>query len=101
MRPDPGDRPRSPSPAQRDAVRRACAFIDAFDTGVPSLAEIAAAAGFSPHHLQRVFTRLVGVSPRAYAEGRRVARVKALLRAGDDVSGALYEAGYGSPSRLY
>lgn len=86
---------------QDDRIRRACRFIDDYADGVPSLGEVAAHVGLSPTHFQKLFTRTVGISPRDYADSRRVGRVKELLRGGDDVAGALYEAGYGSSSRLY
>jgi len=53
------------------------------------------------HHLQRTFQRSMGVTPRQYADAVRVARLKSDLRRGTDVTTALYEAGYGSASRLY
>lgn len=84
-----------------DRIQRACRFIDDYADGVPTLGEVAAHVGLSPSHFQRLFTKTVGISPRQYADSRRVGRVKALLRNGDDVAGALYEAGYGSSSRLY
>ncbi len=90
-----------PEAARLEAVRRACAFIDAHDGRPPTLAALARHVGLSPAHLQRLFTRTLGVSPRAYAEARRTARLKAHLRAGEDVTGALYAAGFGAPSRLY
>jgi AraC family transcriptional regulator of adaptative response/methylated-DNA-[protein]-cysteine methyltransferase len=86
---------------QLEAVRKACRAIEAHDEGTITLAELGDAVGMSPHHFQRVFTRVMGISPRAYADARRLGRVKTLLKAGDDVTGALYEAGYGSSSRLY
>ncbi len=43
----------------------------------------------------------MGISPRAYFEVRRLARVKAALAGGEAVAPALYGAGYGSSSRLY
>ena len=86
---------------QLDAVRAACRYIDDHGESTTTLAELGKAVGLSPHHLQRVFARVMGISPRAYAEARRLGRVKSLLKAGDDVTGALYEAGYGSSSRLY
>jgi len=84
-----------------EAVRAACRYLEAHGEGVVSLGELGRAVGLSPHHLQRVFTRTIGISPRAYADARRLSRVKGLLKAGDEVTGALYEAGYGSSSRLY
>ncbi len=89
----------------RDRVRRACRLIDETleegEGGAPSLADLGAAVGTSPHHLQRLFKRHLGISPHDYADARRLARVKMRLRAGEGVAGALYEAGYGSSSRLY
>jgi AraC family transcriptional regulator of adaptative response/methylated-DNA-[protein]-cysteine methyltransferase len=55
----------------------------------------------SPYHLQRTFKRVTGITPRQYAEAVRVGRFKTNLRDGDSVTGALYDAGYGSSSRLY
>lgn len=55
----------------------------------------------SPHHLQRVFTRVTGVSPRQYAAALRAERLKTHLRTGSSVSRASYDAGYGASSRAY
>jgi AraC family transcriptional regulator of adaptative response/methylated-DNA-[protein]-cysteine methyltransferase len=55
----------------------------------------------SPYHLQRVFKRIVGVSPREYREALRVGEFKSRVKKGESVTSALYEAGYGSSSRLY
>ena len=95
-------RPRDPG---IDMVRRVCRYIDGAaeqaDNGPPTLAGLGAHAGMSPHHLQRTFKRVMGITPRQYADARRLDRVKAGLRRGEPVAGALYEAGYGSSSRLY
>jgi AraC family transcriptional regulator of adaptative response/methylated-DNA-[protein]-cysteine methyltransferase len=58
-------------------------------------------AGTSPWHFQRSFTKLYGVSPRQYAAARRVERLKTSLKSGSKSADAVYEAGYGSPSRAY
>ena len=55
----------------------------------------------SAFHLQRLFKRATGLTPREYQAARRTQQVKSRLRAGADVTTSLYEAGYGSPSRLY
>jgi AraC family transcriptional regulator of adaptative response/methylated-DNA-[protein]-cysteine methyltransferase len=83
------------------AVRSACALIERTPERPPSLAALAGAVGLSPAYFQKVFTRITGLSPRAYAKSRRVARMKRLLREGEPVTGALYEAGYGSSRGLY
>ena len=86
-------------------VRHACQIIDKTlaegEGGAPSLAELGAAIGTSAHQLQRLFKRELGISPRDYADAVRLARVKSRLRQGDGIAGALYDAGYGSSSRLY
>ena len=55
----------------------------------------------SAYHLQRTFRKTMGITPRKYADALRVARFKSDLRKGADVTAALYEAGYGSASRVY
>ncbi|MHA1538836.1 MAG: bifunctional DNA-binding transcriptional regulator/O6-methylguanine-DNA methyltransferase Ada [Alphaproteobacteria bacterium] len=84
-----------------EAIRAACVHIDANPERTLSLGELAALVGLSPSHLQRMFKRLVGISPRDYGDARRMARFREAVRGGDNVTGALYEAGYGSASRLY
>jgi AraC family transcriptional regulator of adaptative response/methylated-DNA-[protein]-cysteine methyltransferase len=88
------------SPA-RAKIEKARLWLDANQDAKPTLASLARVAGLSPWHLQRSFTRLYGVSPRDYAAARRVGRFKAALRAGSSSTDAIYEAGYGSPSRVY
>jgi AraC family transcriptional regulator, regulatory protein of adaptative response / methylated-DNA-[protein]-cysteine methyltransferase len=83
-----------------DRIRRACVYLANVD-GHPSLASLAARLGGSPYHLQRNFKRIVGVTPREYAEACRLGKVKRGLRRGDDVTGAVFAAGYGSSSRFY
>lgn len=71
------------------------------DGGEPTLAELAAAVGISASHLQRRFTASFGLSPAQYLAQRKLGALKSALREGRDVSAALYDAGYGSPSRVY
>lgn len=66
-----------------------------------SLAELGRAVGLSPSHLQRRFRAAFGLSPAEYRGQRRLGTLKRELRAGSDVTRAVYEAGYGSPSRVY
>lgn len=91
-----------PDDVARDAaaVTRALALLD--DAGRTwTLAELAAAVGYAPHHFQRLFTRVAGISPAAYARDRRVARAAMVLQAEGKVTAAIYAAGYASPSRFY
>ena len=66
-----------------------------------TLEALGEAVGVSPYHLQRVFKRVMGVTPRQYTAALRLERLKASLREGDNVTGALYDAGYGSANHLY
>jgi AraC family transcriptional regulator, regulatory protein of adaptative response / methylated-DNA-[protein]-cysteine methyltransferase len=57
--------------------------------------------GLSPFHFQRSFKEIIGVTPKKYAEAKRMEKFKGELRAGSDVTTAMYDAGFGSSSRLY
>jgi len=86
-------------PAAGDAaVERARQLLDG---GEPTLGELAAAVGLGPTALQRRFSARYGLSPAQYLAQRKLDVLKAGLREGRDVSAALYDAGYGSPSRVY
>ncbi|HUL33393.1 MAG TPA: bifunctional DNA-binding transcriptional regulator/O6-methylguanine-DNA methyltransferase Ada [Candidatus Eisenbacteria bacterium] len=65
------------------------------------LDSIAAQLHSSPAKLRRAFRRLTGLSPREFAHAARLAKFKMLLREGAEIADALYECGYGSPSRVY
>jgi AraC family transcriptional regulator, regulatory protein of adaptative response / methylated-DNA-[protein]-cysteine methyltransferase len=84
----------------RAAVIAAARMIEAAEEP-PRLAELAAAVGYAPHHFQRLFTRETGVSPAAYARGRRARRAEVSLEGVQKVTDAIYEAGYSAPSRFY
>lgn len=83
------------------AITKVCRFLDQVTEEVPKLEQMAELVRMSPFHLQRSFKQTLGVSPREYAELRRFLRLRTHLRKGDDVTTAMYEAGFNSPSRLY
>lgn len=88
------------SKAER-AVANARVYLDEHIDEVVSLATLARETGMSPFHLQRIFRKSVGMSPREYAEARRSERLRSGLRQEANVSRATYAAGFGSSSRLY
>jgi AraC family transcriptional regulator of adaptative response/methylated-DNA-[protein]-cysteine methyltransferase len=83
-----------------EKVGRACEYLSSAD-GHSTLARLADRFGGSPYHFQRNFKRIVGVSPREYAEACRLRKVKRQLRTGANVTSAMFDAGYGSSSRFY
>lgn len=93
--------PRDAAAPRSSAVERARRWIDGHVDAPLRLTELAEVAGVSPAHLQRTFTRALGVSPKAYHEARRAERLRAQLKGGTTVSRAIFDAGYGSGSRVY
>jgi AraC family transcriptional regulator, regulatory protein of adaptative response / methylated-DNA-[protein]-cysteine methyltransferase len=65
------------------------------------LAELAKRAGYSPFHLQRNFKAVIGSSPKEYQTAARLRTLKTELRRETPVSDAIYQAGFGSGSRVY
>jgi AraC family transcriptional regulator, regulatory protein of adaptative response / methylated-DNA-[protein]-cysteine methyltransferase len=62
---------------------------------------MASSLGTTPATLRRAFLQVTGLRPRELAEALRLERFKKLLRAGKNITDALYETGYGSSSRVY
>jgi AraC family transcriptional regulator, regulatory protein of adaptative response / methylated-DNA-[protein]-cysteine methyltransferase len=92
-----------------EVVARVCRQIesrivkgDDLNDGLPlTLGALSRPLGLSSHQLERAFRSVMGITPRQYADAQRMRRVKSQLRKGDNVTTALYEAGFGSSSRLY
>jgi AraC family transcriptional regulator of adaptative response/methylated-DNA-[protein]-cysteine methyltransferase len=82
-------------------VRQACRLLEANGEEPLSLTALGRRLSLSPAYLQRTFKHITGITPRQYAEACRLGRLKARLRDRRTVTMALYEAGYGSSSRLY
>ena len=101
----PATRPEQPAADHVALIGRACRYIDGRLEGdgdtVVTLAELGRHCAMSPWHLQRLFKRIMGVSPRQYADARRLDRFRTGLQQGNGVASATYEAGFGSSSRVY
>ncbi|MDE2306672.1 MAG: methylated-DNA--[protein]-cysteine S-methyltransferase [Xanthomonadaceae bacterium] len=88
---------KQPVEATLEQIRRRIECADQ----APTLLALAQTAGLSPGHLQRAFRRRYGMSPAEYHRARRFGQLKVALREGADVTAAVYEAGFGSGSRVY
>lgn len=84
----------------REAVTKALKLIERAEEP-PSLAGLADAVGYAPHHFQRIFKRDLGVSPAEYARGLRSRRAESALKDNGRITDAVYDAGYSSPSGFY
>lgn len=82
-------------------VQRACRLIEENQDETVSLDKLSKHLGLSSFHLQRTFKEIMGVTPREYAEACRTNRFKSSVQRGESVTSAMYDAGYGSSSRLY
>jgi AraC family transcriptional regulator, regulatory protein of adaptative response / methylated-DNA-[protein]-cysteine methyltransferase len=76
-------------------------YIEAHIERTITLNTLAQVTGLSPNHLQQTFKRIVGISPKAFCDARRLARFKKRLRLGESIIGASYGVGYGSSRALY
>ena len=84
----------------REAIARAVKLIERAEEPL-SLAALAEAVGYAPHHFQRLFKRDLGVSPAEYRRGLRNQRTQQALKTNGRVTDAVYDAGYESPSGFY
>ena len=95
-------RPRASSGnPQSDAAKEICRYIEQHLDEPVTLERLGKAFRQSPFHLQRRFKAALGITPREYADSCRLRLLKRNLQAGDNVTRAMYDAGYGSSSRLY
>jgi AraC family transcriptional regulator of adaptative response/methylated-DNA-[protein]-cysteine methyltransferase len=84
-----------------DGVKAICRFIEQHLDEPLTLGRLGKEFHQSPFHLQRRFKAVLGITPREYADSCRLRLLKRNLQSGDSVTRAMYDAGYGSSSRLY
>ncbi len=95
-------RPRSASGnSQSDWAKEVCRYIEQHLDEPVTLSRLGKVFRQSPFHLQRRFKAALGITPREYGDSCRLRLLKRNLQAGDNVTRAMYDAGYGSSSRLY
>jgi AraC family transcriptional regulator of adaptative response/methylated-DNA-[protein]-cysteine methyltransferase len=86
---------------QLKKVEDACRYIDEHLDTTLRLSVIAGHVGVSPFYFQRLFKRVLGISPREYQQARRAGKFKKALLTESRITDAVYEAGYASSSRAY
>ena len=94
---------------ERSLVQRICRGIESavangnagLEAERPTLDALARQSGLGRFRLHRLLRRVLGVTPRQYADAVRLRSFKKSVREGGNVTSAIYEAGYGSSSRLY
>jgi AraC family transcriptional regulator of adaptative response/methylated-DNA-[protein]-cysteine methyltransferase len=86
---------------QVEMVQRVCRLIEASNGESVTLDSLSEQVGVSAFHLQRTFRSIMGVSPSDFAETRRVNKFKQSVQSGERITNAIYDAGFGSSSRLY
>jgi len=82
-------------------IESALAFIEQNIEQRPGLAEAARSAGLSEFHFQRLFSRMVGISPKRYEQYLTKEAAKRLLQRSASLLDASYEAGLSGPGRLH
>ncbi|TMC22966.1 MAG: methylated-DNA--[protein]-cysteine S-methyltransferase, partial [Chloroflexi bacterium] len=82
-------------------VQRLCTYIETHLEESLTLETLGAQVNMSPYHLQRIFKRIMSITPHQYAEACRLQQLKSRLKEGTTVTTALHNAGYSSSSRLY
>ncbi len=107
LRCDPGSTRAKPDP-QASAITAVTEYLKEHATERTKLAQVAKATGVGRLTILRGFKRVLGVSPGQYAKAQRIDSFKRGLREkkapgepSKKVTDAIYEAGYGSSSRLY
>lgn len=82
-------------------TQRVCQLIRDNQGEPMTLARLSEQLGVSSFHLQRTFKSIMGISPSQFAEECRINRFRKSVRNGGAITQAIYDAGYGSSSRLY
>ncbi len=94
--------PQGLSPAEQldQLVSAACRLLDSSDKPL-TLAQLAARIGLSASHLARALKARTGLTPRAWSEAQRRARLEQQLPAADSVLDAALSVGYSGTRALY
>ena len=101
LRCEPESVEKKPDP-QVAAIDRVASYLTEHAEQRTKLKDVAKATGLAPLTILRGFKRVLGVSPREYAKAQRLGKFKERVRLPKGtVTEAIYEAGFGSSSRMY
>lgn len=89
------------SPRKTELVEEICDYVRENSTARITLGKLGARFRMSPFRLQRVFTEVMGMSPREYLEEYRLSDLRSRLARGQPVVNALRGTGYSAQSWLY
>ena len=81
-------------------VSKACRIIESGERML-KLDDLAKTVGASPFHFHRIFTQMMGLTPKSYAMARRAEKIRKGLPESGSVTQAIYDAGYPSSGRFY
>jgi AraC family transcriptional regulator of adaptative response/methylated-DNA-[protein]-cysteine methyltransferase len=84
-----------------ECVEKAIKYLEDNFQDQPSLEEVARHVNLSPYHLQRLFRRWVGISPKRFLQFLTIDYAKDLLSESQSILDATYESGLSSPSRMH
>ncbi len=95
-------KPDQDSPARQHIkkIKDACRIIESAEDPL-TLADLAKRVNLSAYHFHRLFKKMTGVTPRAYAAAHRGGRVRRELGRSGSVTAAIFDAGYNSNGRFY
>jgi AraC family transcriptional regulator, regulatory protein of adaptative response / methylated-DNA-[protein]-cysteine methyltransferase len=86
---------------ETERIRDVCRYIERHSDEPLTLERLAERAGMSRYHFARRFKAIIGVTPKQYLANVRLKQFKGELQSGQRIDAAVYDAGYGSPSRVY
>ncbi len=89
------------APADYARIEQALGWLSAHWEDQPSLSDLGTQLGLSDYHLQRLFTRWAGISPKQFVALLTLQQAKARLRDGESVLDAAYASGMSGPGRLH
>ena len=84
-----------------DTVRRAIRFLTESWTAQPDLDALASHLGLGPAHIQRLFKRWCGLSPKEFVQALTIDHARALLAGSASVLEAAHEVGLSGTGRLH